>query len=71
MSKKPAKNLNKIKSDDSATDRLMMAIIYIAFGLFAFICVYPFYYIFINTISANDLSANGEILFLSAPNPFS
>ena len=28
------------------------------------ICVYPFYYLIINTISANDLSANGAINFL-------
>jgi len=31
--------------------------------LFAFVCVYPFYYLIINSISSNTLSANGEILF--------
>ncbi|SER81691.1 multiple sugar transport system permease protein/putative aldouronate transport system permease protein [Propionibacterium cyclohexanicum] len=31
--------------------------------LFAFVCLYPFYYIFINTISSNQLSASGKILF--------
>lgn len=33
----------------------------ILFGIFALICIYPFYYLIINTISANDLSAGGEI----------
>jgi len=27
-------------------------------------CIYPFYYVFINSISANDLSARGDIIFL-------
>ncbi|MFD2877180.1 hypothetical protein ACFTAO_16160 [Paenibacillus rhizoplanae] len=47
----------------SATDKIISTIIYILFSLFAFICVYPFYSIIINTISANDLSAKGEIIF--------
>jgi putative aldouronate transport system permease protein len=37
---------------------------YLFFGLFTIICIYPFYYLIINTISANDLSANGVINFL-------
>lgn len=53
----------KIKMQVSTTDKMISAIIYIAFTLFAFICVYPFYSIIINTISANDLSAKGEIVF--------
>lgn len=32
-------------------------------GLFTFTCVFPFYYIFINTISNNELVAKGSILF--------
>ena len=32
-------------------------------GLFTFTCVFPFYYIFINTISDNQLVAKGQILF--------
>lgn len=35
---------------------------YTVFILFTFICVYPFYFIFINTISANDLSENGQVI---------
>lgn len=33
------------------------------FLAFTFICVFPFYYIFINTISNNELSSAGKILF--------
>ncbi len=51
------------KVQDSASDRLITAISYVIFALFSFICLYPFYYIFINSISANDLSANGNIIF--------
>ena len=32
--------------------------------LFTLICVFPFYYIFINTISANNLVSTGQILLL-------
>jgi len=31
--------------------------------LFTLLCIFPFYYLIINSISANDLSARGEILF--------
>ncbi|CAH1207810.1 L-arabinose transport system permease protein AraQ [Paenibacillus auburnensis] len=53
----------KIKMQVSPTDKVISAVIYVLFSLFAFICVYPFYSIIINTISANDLSAKGEIAF--------
>ena len=33
------------------------------FTICALLCIYPFYYIFINSISANDLSARGVIIF--------
>ena len=36
----------------------------IFFILFTFICVFPFYYLFINTISDNNLVAGGQINFL-------
>ena len=38
--------------------------IVIFFVLFTFICVFPFYYLFINTISDNNLVAGGQINFL-------
>jgi putative aldouronate transport system permease protein len=36
---------------------------YTMFGLFTLICIFPFYYLFINTISDNDLSSRGLVLF--------
>ena len=55
------KKKNKIKM--SLTDKIISVIIYIIYTLFAFVCAYPFYYIFINTISSNDLSKRGKVLF--------
>lgn len=37
---------------------------YVVFAILTFICAYPFYYLIINSISANDLSAAGEINWL-------
>ena len=36
---------------------------YVIYTFFAFVCVYPFYYILINSVSANDLSERGKVLF--------
>ncbi|WP_219834116.1 carbohydrate ABC transporter permease [Paenibacillus sp. R14(2021)] len=36
----------------------------IAFTLFTLACIFPFYYIFINTISDNKLASTGQILLL-------
>lgn len=44
-------------------DVIMSIITYIVYTGFAFVCVYPFYYIFINTISSNELSARGKVTF--------
>lgn len=46
------------------SDLLFNFLNYLGFALFTFLCVYPFYYLIINTISANDLSANGQINFI-------
>lgn len=51
------------KENESAGDHALSISCYIVFALCALLCLYPFYYIFINTISANDLSARGAILF--------
>ena len=51
----------KIKT--SAGDRVIDVITYIIYSIFAFVCVYPFYYIIINSISANNLSERGKVLF--------
>ena len=45
------------------TDRMADWIINIIFLIFTILCIYPFYYLIINTLSANNLSASGEILF--------
>lgn len=45
-------------------DIIFSIVNYTIFALFTLICVYPFYYLIINTISANDLSANGSINFI-------
>ena len=36
---------------------------YMFFGIFTLLCVYPFYYIFINTISDNSIASRGQVLF--------
>ena len=47
----------------SIGDRLISVVTYVIYALFSFLCVYPFYYILINSISANDLSDKGKVLF--------
>jgi ABC-type glycerol-3-phosphate transport system permease component len=44
-------------------DRLLSVINYTVFFLFALACTYPFYYVFINTISNNKISERGQVLF--------
>lgn len=51
------------KFQTSMTDKMISVLIYAMFSLFAFICVFPFYSIIINTISANDISARGDVIF--------
>jgi len=46
----------------SAGDRLISVITYIIYSIFAFVCLYPFYYIAINSISNNDLSQRGKVV---------
>ena len=55
-----AKTKNKIKQ--SAGDRVISVITYIIYSIFAFVCLYPFYYIAINSISNNDLSQRGKVI---------
>ncbi|MHB1454096.1 MAG: carbohydrate ABC transporter permease [Saccharofermentanales bacterium] len=47
----------------STGDRIFNVLNMCMFLAFTFICVFPFYYIFINTISDNSLAAAGKILF--------
>ena len=53
----------KNKIHISAGDRTVEIVCYIIFSIAAFLCLYPFYYIIINTISANDISARGDVIF--------
>ena len=61
MSDKALAVNKKIKT--SRSDMTFNVVNYILFAIFALICTYPFYYLIINSISANDLSSNGAINF--------
>ena len=52
-----------VQLDKSFGDRLISVITYVVYAIFAFVCIYPFYYIFINSISANNLSERGKVIF--------
>jgi putative aldouronate transport system permease protein len=51
------------KQKQTFGDRMISVCTYLFYSMFGFICVYPFYYIFINTISSNELSKRSVILF--------
>ena len=53
------KKHKRIKASDASFNMIN----HLVFLLLTLICVYPFYYMIINTVSANDLSANGYINF--------
>lgn len=57
-------NKHRKKIKHSMSDRLLDIINYTVFSLFAFVCVYPFYYIFINTISNNKISEKGGVVWI-------
>jgi multiple sugar transport system permease protein/putative aldouronate transport system permease protein len=58
---------NKIKTGSKVKvgmgDRTLEIICYVIFIIAAFLCMYPFYYVIINSFSANDLSAKGDVIF--------
>ena len=47
----------------SAGDRVFDASLIVFFSLFTLICIFPFYYLLINTISDNDLVTSGLVNF--------
>ncbi len=55
--------IHKNKIRRTMSDRMFSAINYAVFAVISIICIYPFYYLIINTISSNELSANGMINF--------
>lgn len=52
----------KTKMKRSFSDKVISVVTYAVYSIFAFLCAYPFYYIFINSISANNLSERGKII---------
>ncbi len=56
--------VTKKRKPVSGKDRAFNIVNYTIFAILTVICVYPFYYLIINSISANDLSANGFVNFL-------
>jgi ABC-type glycerol-3-phosphate transport system permease component len=55
--------VRKHKMKTSFGDKMISVVTYLVYSIFAFVCVYPFYYIFINTLSANNLSERGKVVF--------
>lgn len=55
--------LDQKENNYSKSDIVFNILNYTWFALFTIICAYPFYYLIINSISANNLSANGYIVF--------
>lgn len=54
----------KRKKHLTANEIVFQSVNYLIFGLFTILCVLPFYYLFINTISNNDLVSRGQILWI-------
>lgn len=63
---KTAKGIQKVRYTNrirrTPGDVVFNIINYTVFALFTLLCIYPFYYILINSISNNHLSALGEVL---------
>jgi multiple sugar transport system permease protein/putative aldouronate transport system permease protein len=57
----PAGTVLRKRKKYTAGNIIFNIINYTIFIILTILCVYPFYYLFINTISSNQLSANGEI----------
>ena len=55
---------HKKKTKFTAGDVIFNIINYAFFGLFTLSCIFPFYYLFINTISDNSLVRIGAINFV-------
>ncbi|MBR6707389.1 MAG: carbohydrate ABC transporter permease [Clostridia bacterium] len=56
-------NKQKKKIQRSLGDNIISCVTYVVYAVFAFVCLYPFYYIIINSISANNLSEKGKVIF--------
>lgn len=58
------KKTHKHKYALKPSDIIFNILNYLIFGLFTLACVFPFYYLFINTISDNDMVVKGMINFV-------
>lgn len=56
-----AKTKNLLKESNGIVFNIIN---YSVYGIFTLICVFPFYYLFINTISNNQISNRGEVTFI-------
>lgn len=61
--KKKFQRNSKNQQEKTTSDIIFNILNYTFFLLVTLICVYPFYYLIINSISSNDLSALGKIRF--------
>lgn len=52
-----------MRKKQTAGDAVFHTVNYFVFAVIALLCIFPFYYLFINTISSNDLSSRGFITF--------
>ncbi len=62
MSKKDSASPMHIKR--STGDWIFDIAVIILFSIFTFVCIFPFYYLLINTISDNDLVTSGKVNFI-------
>ena len=56
--------VKKHKMKTSFGDKVISVLTYFIYSIFAFVCLYPFYYIAINSISNNDLSQRGKVILV-------
>jgi len=61
--RKVNENTQQLKIKSTSQDNLFHFVNYTLFLLFALICFYPFYFLFISTISRNDFVELGKITF--------
>ncbi|MDT8717369.1 carbohydrate ABC transporter permease [Clostridium sp. 19966] len=61
LSPKYKKRKKKFGNEKTIIDIVFDFFNYTLFAIFSLICIFPFYYLFINTISNNKLVRNGEI----------
>ena len=65
MTKETVLNNHKpVRIKTSFGDKMISVVTYLVYALLAFACVYPFYYLIINSISDNKLSEASKIIFL-------